>query len=297
MSKDTRQAFERLKADIAALKNWEALPEAKKELARQNGLNWQGGGTRYYSFMTSAERTEADIAALKNWHALPEASKLFAMRHMVDWEGVHGGDYHRFMTKEVDFTTIPPDVRNEIMGGTWLPESARRPKPLHHGTYQVWYDGTAHAANVESVGVREVYDMTSKRPALWKNTPSVQVLADHPRKVRNGDVIVDPTCGAWKVEPDCFLAVDPPPAVRERMERENITPQYLQLLKNWTADMLKVTGKDDVCIAVAEPSAKVPAARWPSEIAKANRHKQSGQDQSKSDVNAKTNGHDDGHSM
>jgi hypothetical protein len=140
MSEGTQQPnpFERAKADIAALKNWEALPEAKKQLARQNGLNWAGGGHRYYTFMTSAERTEADIAALKNWQALPEASKLFAMRHMVNWEGVHGGDYHKLMTTEVDFSKIPSEIRNEIMGGTWLPEPARSALPdrAHRANFQ-----------------------------------------------------------------------------------------------------------------------------------------------------------------
>jgi hypothetical protein len=36
---------------------------------------------------------------------------------------------------------------------------------------------------------------------------------------------------------------------------------------------------------------------WPSEIAAANRQKQTGQDQGKSSGNEKANGHDDGHSM
>jgi hypothetical protein len=57
------------------------------------------------------------------------------------------------------------------------------------------------------------------------------------------------------VKKDCFQVVDPPAPVRERMERDNITPQHLQLLKDWTTHMLEVTGKDDVTIAEPNPSA------------------------------------------
>jgi hypothetical protein len=115
-SATSAHSFERAKAEIAALKNWQALPETTKKFARQNSLDWSGGGRDYYSFMTSAERTESDIAALKNWQALPEDAKLFAMQNMVNWEGVHGGDYHTFMNKEVDFTRIPPETQQEITG-------------------------------------------------------------------------------------------------------------------------------------------------------------------------------------
>jgi hypothetical protein len=41
----------------------------------------------------------------------------------------------------------------------------------------------------------------------------------------------------------------------------------------------------------------LPPHLWPSEIARANRQQQSGQDQSKRSDNEKANGHDDGHSL
>jgi hypothetical protein len=129
MSNDTQppDTFERAKADIAALKNWQAMPYAKQQFAMQNGLDWGGCCFHYYSSTTtSAGRTEADIAALKNWQALPEASKLFALRHMVNWEGVHGGDYYNFMTIEVDFTHIPSDIQDEFLSGVWLPDATQR---------------------------------------------------------------------------------------------------------------------------------------------------------------------------
>ena len=92
-------------------------------------------------------------------------------------------------------------------------------KPPNHGTYQIWYHGKTHAVSVESVATHKVYQMTRKRPEFWKNKPGVQLHIDHPRTTRNGDVIVDPTCGAWKVERDGFLAVEPPAPVRRRIER------------------------------------------------------------------------------
>jgi hypothetical protein len=132
-------------------------------------------------------------------------------------------------------------------------------KPPNHGTYQIWHKGRTHAADVESVAVHKVYELTRRRPELWKHKPGVTLHTDHPRTTRNGDVIVDPTCGAWKVERDGFLAVAPPAPVKERMEREGIVPQHLQLLKEWTTHMLDVAGKDDVSIAPA-PGPPLPAS-------------------------------------
>jgi hypothetical protein len=41
------------------------------------------------------------------------------MQNMVNWEGVHGGDYHTFMMREVDFTKILPETQEEITGWVW----------------------------------------------------------------------------------------------------------------------------------------------------------------------------------
>ena len=50
------------------------------------------------------------------------------------------------------------------------------------------------------------------------------------------------------------------------MEREGIVPQYIQLLKEWAADMLKVVGKDDLTIAVQPTQAPTPrSAPLPAE--------------------------------
>jgi hypothetical protein len=113
-------------------------------------------------------------------------------------------------------------------------------KPPNHGTYEIWHDGRTHAADVESVEVYHVWQLTRRRPELWQHGPGVTLHTDSPRATRTGDVIVDPTCGAWKVEEDGFLAVEPPGPVKERMEREGITPQHMQLLQDWLADMLHV---------------------------------------------------------
>ena len=49
--------------------------------------------------------------------------------------------------------------------------------------------------------------------------------------------------------------------------------------------------------AAARGTGVQPPHPWPSEIAKANRQKQPGQEQSQSKENEKSNGHDDGRSM
>jgi hypothetical protein len=111
-------------------------------------------------------------------------------------------------------------------------------KPPNHGTYQVWHEGKTHALDVESVGVREVWRLTKRPPDRWKDRPDVKVFTDTALRTRLGDVIVDPTCGAWEVQKDCFQVVEPPAPVRERMERDGIVPEYMQLLRGWTEDAL-----------------------------------------------------------
>lgn len=105
-------------------------------------------------------------------------------------------------------------------------------------TFQVWHEGKSHAVDVESVGVREVWTLTRKSPERWKDDPGVKIHAESPRPTKVGDVIVDPTCGAWEVQKDRFLAVEPPEPVAERMAREGIVPQHIRLLHEWTESML-----------------------------------------------------------
>jgi hypothetical protein len=105
-------------------------------------------------------------------------------------------------------------------------------------TFQVWHEGKSHAVDVESVGVREVWTLTRQSPERWKDDPTVTIHADSLRRTKVGDVIVDPTCGAWEVQKDRFLAVAPPAAVAERMAREGIVPQHIRLLHEWTESML-----------------------------------------------------------
>jgi hypothetical protein len=81
--------------------------------------------------------------------------------------------------------------------------------------------------------------LTRRTPEKWKNDPAVTQRVAECRSTRLGDVIVDPTCGAWEVQRDGFLAVEPPAPVRGRMEREGITPQYITLLRDWTKSMLQ----------------------------------------------------------
>jgi hypothetical protein len=126
-------------------------------------------------------------------------------------------------------------------------------KPPNHGTYEIWYGGRTHAVDVQSVGVREVERMTRQPPGRWKDRPGVKVHVDNPRGTRPGDVIVDPTCGAWEVQRDCYMAVDPPGPVAERIRREGIVPEYVQLLKGWLGHMRESLTGEEITVAVQEP--------------------------------------------
>jgi hypothetical protein len=109
-------------------------------------------------------------------------------------------------------------------------------KPPNHGTYQVWREGKIHSLDVESVSVHDVVELTEQPVAWWVSNPAVTVITDAQRPTKLGDVIVDPTCGAWEVQEDGYLAVDPPAPVAESMEREGIVPQHIQLLQESIKD-------------------------------------------------------------
>jgi hypothetical protein len=79
--------------------------------------------------------------------------------------------------------------------------------------------------------------MTMKRPERWKANPAIKVYGDGTRSTTVGDVIVDPTCGAWLVEWDGYTSVTPPGPVRERMEKEGIVPGHFKALGDWLEDM------------------------------------------------------------
>ena len=137
-------------------------------------------------------------------------------------------------------------------------------RPPNHGTYQIWYAGKSLAVEVQGTNVGDVDRLTSKSPARWRDRPDVKILVEDPRSTRPGDVIVDPTCGAWKVESDRYLVVDPPGPVADRMRREGIVPEHLQLLEGWLGHMRgQLSGEEG---AIPPPTAARPPS--PSEIAR-----------------------------
>lgn len=151
-------------------------------------------------------------------------------------------------------------------------------KPPNHGTYQIWYAGESLAVEVQGTNVRDVERLTSEPPALWRDHPDVKSHVEHPRSTRPGDVVVDPTCGAWEVQEDRYLAVPPPGPVGDRMRREGIVPDHLRLLKEWLGHMREqLSGQEG---AMPPPTAARPPS--PSEIARRRdpdgQHKEGGPD-------------------
>jgi hypothetical protein len=126
---------------------------------------------------------------------------------------------------------------------TDFPDAANPPyrerKPPNHGTYQVWHEGKVHAVNIESTNVRAVDELTKQPSEHWNDRPDVAVLVDNPRSTELGDVIVDPTCGAWEVREDGYYIVNPPATIAERIAREGIEPEQMQLLQAWIKDVLE----------------------------------------------------------
>jgi hypothetical protein len=166
--------------------------------------------------------------ALPGWEDLSRGEQQAVLSVDVAWKG--------FSEAQRD------DVINRVLDGQdaefWMDGVAdkRQPdsrKPRNHGTYQVWRDGKTHSLDVESVGVREVVELTDQPVSRWIDNPAVTALTDAQRPTRIGDVIVDPTCGAWEIKEDCYQVVEPPPPVAERMQREGIVPQHIELLRGW----------------------------------------------------------------
>ena len=65
------------------------------------------------------------------------------------------------------------------------------------------------------------------------NHPAVKTHVSNPRSSCIGDVIVDPTYGAWEIQNDGYQMVDPPGPVQQRMEREGIVPGHVRALEAW----------------------------------------------------------------
>lgn len=78
-------------------------------------------------------------------------------------------------------------------------------KPPNHGTYQVWREGS-RVFDVESVAVHEVEELMA-RPG-WERSATFH--GEDRRPLQLGDVVVDPTCGAWEIQADGYLVVEPP---------------------------------------------------------------------------------------
>jgi hypothetical protein len=153
---------------------------------------------------------------------------------------------------EAQRSPLRPVTRNLIEKEKGWADTMNR-KPANHGAYEVWYEGKTLAVEVQSTNVRDVDRLTRKPPARWKDHPAVKVHVENPRSTKLGDVVVDPTCGAWEVREDGYLAVPPPEPVAERMRREGIVPQHIQLLKGWTDHMLESLTGEEITIAVQEP--------------------------------------------
>lgn len=130
-------------------------------------------------------------------------------------------------------------------------------KPPNHGTYEIWYEGKTLAVAVQGTNVRDVERLTSRPPARWRDHPAVKLHVEAPRRTKLGDVIVDPTCGAWEVQEDCYMAVDPPEPVAERMRREGIVPQHIQLLRGWIGHVREALTGEEITFATEQPRGPV----------------------------------------
>ena len=164
------------------------------------------------------------------WAELAEYRKLEAMMKL-DWEG-----FDTEQQAEVMRNVVEGKDAARWMDGIVADQPG---KPPNHGNYQVWREDV-RVFDVESVAVHKIEELTQR--SGWENDPSVTFHGDDRRPLRLGDVVVDPTCGAWEIQEDGYLAVKPPAPVRERMEREGIVPEHIQLLREWTGSMLEAAG-------------------------------------------------------
>ena len=113
------------------------------------------------------------------------------------------------------------------------------PKPASHsriawasGQFEPRFpDDYIHVANVQAANLAEAADVTTHgsvildgAAASWDRHPSARALVFAPRSTDTGDVIVDPTGRAYRVQQEGFAAIE---VAAQRQAPDPVSPEQL----------------------------------------------------------------------
>jgi hypothetical protein len=266
-----------------------------------------------------------DLGKWTNWS---EPQRLAVLEDMVPWEGVDPADKRRILEREVDFSRVAPDDQRQILGEVWNqndavpvgrvpqdePESPPDDRVVRPLTQQVidcaYFDVWPGNAAVVDFGIDSDRHLGALQFAIREGLVTPQELdaavgngeklteiaprGDNPYR----DVTFKTSWDEMGIEPESGgSGSESAPAAQSSLHAE--------LQADYHAARVRDYGPEDAATyeqrvkegAMQPPPAAGPSHPWPSEIAKANRHKQPAQDQGKSSGKEKSNGKDGGHSM
>jgi hypothetical protein len=234
------------------------------------------------------ERQLQDWKTYRSWEgSLSEAGKLRVLEGELDWTGVDAKDKEILLAREVDFTRVTPKqfafVYANIASDKLEPADDTVARTLFEQS-QPQAEGRAIRPATKNLVEAVLFDVWPRNAAIVdfgiRSQEHYEALY-YP--LRDGDITPE--------QVDAALGNG-----RKLTELVNAAPHNphkgIEFHTSWD-DLLPQAGNH-------EDGGKQTAQRlhlWPSEIAKANQQKQTGQDQGNSGGKEKSNGKDDGHSM
>jgi hypothetical protein len=232
-----------------------------------------------------------------------EALKLRVVEGNLDWTGVDARDKEAVLAREVNFAAITPEQFKFV----YQDIASDKMEPADPAVAQALFDRSR-----TETGPRHIRDTTrnlveSVMLDVWPRNAAIVDFGIRSQEhyealyypLRNGDITpeqVDAAMGNGQKLSGLVNAAphNPHKGIEFHTDWDDLRPEPANQEDGSAIAQRQATRTASG--RAAKPAAQQPHP-WPSEIAKANRQKQTGQDQGKSTGNGKANGHDDGHSM
>jgi hypothetical protein len=237
------------------------------------------------------ERVERQLRDWKTYHSweggLTEAGKLRVLEGELDWTGVAAKDKETVLAREIDFTRITP----KQFAFVYEDIADDKLKPADDTVARGLFDQSRIQPQTRAIRPATKNLVEAVLLDVWPRNAAVVDFGIRSQEhyealyypLRHGEITpeqVDAAMGNGRKLTGLVNAAphNPHKGIEFRTDWDDLRPE-----PGNRGDGGKQSAQ--------------PPHPWPSELAKANRHKQPGQDQGKSNGNEKANGNDDGHSM
>ena len=232
-----------------------------------------------------------------------ETLKLRVLEAEMDWTGVAATDKEAVLAREVDFAKITPKQFKFVYEDI----AHDKLEPPDPAVAQALFDRSR-----TETGTRQIRDTTRNLVEavmldVWPRNGAIVDFGIRSQEhyealyypLRHGDFTpeqMDAALGNGRKLTGLVNAAphNPHKGIEFRTDWDDLRPELAN--QEDGSDISQRQATKTPIGRAANPAAQAPHP-WPSEIAKANQQKQTGQDQGKSTGNEKANGHDDGHSM